>query len=193
MRVSMPSATRDKILDGTQRLIQAQGFTGFSYADVADIVGIRKASIHHHFPTKGDLALALMQRYREQFAEALAAIERANPRARDRLERYAKLFANVLRDDHRLCMCGMLAADLEALPAAVRREVRAFFEENEAWVARVLADGVKHKQLALRGTPRAQARLVVAAFEGAMLVARAHRDVDHFTKLARDLIASFDR
>jgi TetR/AcrR family transcriptional repressor of nem operon len=193
MRVTTPPATRDRILDGTQRLIQAQGFTGFSYADVADIVGIRKASIHHHFPTKGDLALALMQRYRTQFAAALAAIHDEHPRALDRLARYAKLFANVLRDDHRLCMCGMLAADLEALPAAVRKEVRAFFEENEAWVAGVLARGVKLDELAVRGTPRAQARLVVAAFEGAMLVARAHRDVDHFTKVARDLIASFER
>lgn len=46
---------REQILTSAQRLVQQRGFNGFSYADIADEVGIRKASLHHYFPTKTDL------------------------------------------------------------------------------------------------------------------------------------------
>ncbi|MDP2026901.1 TetR/AcrR family transcriptional regulator [Sulfuriferula sp.] len=41
-------------------MVQRRGFNDFSYADIANEVGIRKASLHHHFPTKTDLGLALI-------------------------------------------------------------------------------------------------------------------------------------
>lgn len=193
MPASPTSGTRDRILDVTQRLIQAHGFSGFSYADVAAAIGIRKASIHHHFPTKGDLAHALMVRYRERFAGALAMISREHASAPARLDRYQQLFADVLRDDHRLCMCGILAADFAALPTTVRREVRGFFDDNETWLTAVLTDGVKRKELALRGPARPQALLILSAFEGAMLVARSRRDLGHFTLIAERAIANVAR
>jgi TetR/AcrR family transcriptional repressor of nem operon len=180
--MSAEATTRDRILDSAQRLIQARGFSAFSYADIATEVGIRKASIHHHFPTKGELAVALMQRYRIVFAEALAKIVAKHATIDARLDAYQRLFANVLRDDHRLCMCGMFAADFDALPDNVRREVRAFFDDNEVWLAKILADAKR---------PRANlsARVVLSAFEGAMLVARAYGDVGRFTAVARSVVA----
>jgi TetR/AcrR family transcriptional repressor of nem operon len=183
------AATRSRILDVAQRLIQARGFSAFSYADIAAAVGIRKASIHHHFPTKADLALALMARYRTSFDAALASIMRDHHRAEARLTAYRRLFANVLRDDHRLCMCGMLAADFEALPAKVREEVRGFFDDNETWIASVLAEGKRRGETSSRGTPRARARVVLAALEGAMLVARTYGDVARFDAVARAVLA----
>ncbi len=191
--MSATAPTRDRILDATQRLIQAQGFSGFSYADVAEQVGIRKASIHHHFATKDDLALALMVRYRQRFAGALAVIHREQASAPARLAGYQQLFADVLRDDHRLCMCGMFAADLAALAAPVRKEVRAFFDDNEAWLIDVLTEGAKRKELSLHGAAQPQARLILAAFEGAMLVARSHRDLGLFTMVAERAIANVAR
>ncbi|MBC7941403.1 MAG: helix-turn-helix transcriptional regulator, partial [Chitinophagaceae bacterium] len=62
------SDTRERILATAQMLAQQRGFNAFSYADIAAAVGVRKASIHHHFASKGDLELALVQRYRQQFA-----------------------------------------------------------------------------------------------------------------------------
>ena len=193
MRATTPGPTRDRILDVSQRLIQAHGFSGFSYADIAEAIGIRKASIHHHFPTKGDLAHALMVRYRDRFAGALAVIHHDHASAPARLERYQQLFADVLRDDHRLCMCGMLAADFAALPAPVRREGRAFFDDNETWLTGVLTEGAKRKELVFRGPAQPQARLILSAFEGAMLVARSRRDIGQFTMVAERAIANVAR
>ncbi len=177
--------TRDRILEVTRRLVQSKGFSGFSYADVAAEVGIRKASVHHHFPTKGDLGEALMVRYRRDFGEILARIRASKGDARSRLRAYAVLFADLLRDDYRLCMCGMLAADFDVLPPSVRGEVRGFFDDNEEWLADVLASGRKQQELSFVGSPREQARVLLSALEGAMLVARSHGDVSLFEGVAQ--------
>ena len=57
--------TRTQLLDVAQRLVQARSYNAFSFKDLAAEIGIRTASIHYHFRTKGDLGVALMQRYIE--------------------------------------------------------------------------------------------------------------------------------
>lgn len=182
------TTTRNRILDTAQRLIQARGFSAFSYADIAREVGIRTASIHHHFPSKGDLAIALMVRYREVFGVVVAEILREHTSVMARLAAYQQVFSNVLRDGHRLCMCGMLAADFEALPPEVRAEVRGFFDDNETWLATVLSHGKRRGETAYRGSAITQARVVLSALEGAMLVARTYGDVARFNSVAKRVL-----
>ncbi len=55
--------TKLKILDTAQELIQKLGVNAMSYADISTAVGIRKASIHYHFPSKEDLLVSLLERY----------------------------------------------------------------------------------------------------------------------------------
>lgn len=181
----MRDATADRILDVATRLVQAHGYTGFSYADIAETVGIRKASIHHHFPAKSDLGRALLARYRERFLGALAEIDRSTTEPIERLRRYAALYVGVLRDEDRMCLCGMMAADLCALERPLRDEVRRFFDDNEAWLARVLEAGRKARTLAFDGSPGAQASVLLSCLQGAMLVARAYGDPSRFEDAAR--------
>ena len=61
--------TQDQILDSAERLIQSQGYSAISYQDISNQVGIRKASIHYYFPSKGDLAAAVVKRYRQKLKE----------------------------------------------------------------------------------------------------------------------------
>jgi AcrR family transcriptional regulator len=68
-RLKSTTSTSGKILDTAQTLIVAGGYNGFSYADIAAAIGIRKVSIHHHFPTKAELVAVLVDRYKQQ-AEA---------------------------------------------------------------------------------------------------------------------------
>lgn len=189
MPAASPTTTKDRILDVAQQLIQARGFSGFSYADIAAKVGIRKASIHHHFATKGVLGAELMARYRTGFGQALQRIEKTGGDSRSKLRRYGRLFADVLRDGHRMCLCGMLAADFDALPKSVRGEVSGFFDDNEAWLARVLDAGRAEGDLSFAGAAEAQAQVILAALEGAMLVARSYRDVKLFEAVAQRVLA----
>ncbi|MCP5910237.1 TetR/AcrR family transcriptional regulator, partial [Klebsiella pneumoniae] len=57
-----------------QSLVVAGGYNGFSYADIAVSIGIRKASIHHHFPTKADLVASLIDRYIRQTEAGLKSL-----------------------------------------------------------------------------------------------------------------------
>jgi TetR/AcrR family transcriptional repressor of nem operon len=184
-----PTTTKDRILDSAQQLIQARGFSGFSYADIAKKVGIRKASIHHHFSTKGVLGAELMARYRTRFGEALQRIEKTSGASPARLRKYGKLFADVLRDGNRMCLCGMLAADFDALPKSVRGEVNGFFDDNEAWLARVLSAGRAEGELSFEGSAEAQAQVILSALEGAMLVARSQRDVKMFEAVTQRVLS----
>ena len=77
------STTSDDILASARTLIMNGGYNGFSYADISEIVGIRKASIHHHFPSKVDLVRELVKRYREDGQATVAALEQNVPDALD--------------------------------------------------------------------------------------------------------------
>jgi TetR/AcrR family transcriptional repressor of nem operon len=180
--------TAQRALDVAERLVQTRGFNGFSYADIAEALGVTKASLHYHFPSKADLGRRLVERYEAAFLATLAAIDAAHPRARDRLKRYAAIYAEVLRAN-RMCLCGMLASDYATLPKAMREEVRHFFDENERWLVRILDDGRKSGQLHFKGTPVDVARMIVASLEGAMMLARTYGEVDRFESAAERLIA----
>src|SRR5579859_5075054 len=101
-------ATAQRALDVAEALAQTRGFNGFSYAHVAADLGITKASLHYHFPGKAELGEALIARYAERFAGALARIDGERPVARERLEAYIEIYADVL-NGRRMCLCGMLA------------------------------------------------------------------------------------
>ncbi len=182
-----PAGTAGRILDVAENLVQVRGFNAFSYADVAKAVGIRKASLHHHFATKTDLGVALVSRYREVFLAALASIEVGTGDGFERLTRYADLYGRVLRDG-RMCMCGMLASDVATLPKPMRGGIADFFGENEAWLARVLSEGKKRGDLAFDGTAASMAAFIVSSLEGAMLVARGSGDLDHFDEVVHRLL-----
>lgn len=183
-----PRQTADRVLDIAEALVQTRGFNAFSYADIARAVGIRKASLHHHFATKADLGVALVARYRSAFLAALGSIEADHDEAPERLAHYTALYGSVLRRG-RMCMCGMLAADVATLPRPMRTSIAGFFAENESWLARVLAEGRKSGQIDFEGTPASMAAFFVSSLEGAMLVARAGGESGSFDDAVRHLLA----
>ena len=187
---SAPAGTADRILDLAERLVQTRGFNDFSYADIAEQLGIRKASLHHHFATKGDLGRRLMVRYHDRFRGALAGIETRVQAPGRRLQAYAALYEGVLRDGGRMCLCGMLAADFSTLPKGIRDEVRRFFDTNERWLSRVLSAGRRTRALKFDGSPEGEARVLLDGLEGAMLIARTYEDPDRFVSTARHLLAA---
>jgi TetR/AcrR family transcriptional repressor of nem operon len=182
--------TKDRILDIAERLVQTQGFNGFSYADISAELRITKASLHYHFATKADLGKNLIDRYRARFLLALREIDETISDARQKLRRYVKLYADVLRRN-RMCLCGMLAADVGTLTKPMRESVKAFFDANEAWLAAVLDAGRQAKRLRFEGSAGEGARLLVASLEGAMLVARSYGDVARFESAAERLVSEF--
>ena len=181
------SETAGQILDVAERLVQERGFNGFSYANVAEELGISKAALHYHFPGKAELGEALVERYALRFSDALVALDARDVEPLERLRAYAQLYAEVFQDE-RMCLCGMLAADYATLPSPMQERVVRFFDDNEAWLAHVLRDGRESGTLRFQGSPRTLARTLLAGLEGAMLVSRPYGDLKRFRMAAAMLI-----
>ena len=181
------AGTAERALDVAEALAQTRGFNGFSYAHVAAELGITKAALHYHFPGKAELGEALIVRYSERFAGALARIDDERPGARDRLEAYIDLYADVL-NGRRMCLCGMLAAEYETLPAPMADAIIRFFDANQAWLAGVLEGGRADGTLSFTGDAEEAAQAVIGTLEGAMLIARPYHDLSRFHAAARRLL-----
>src|SRR5450631_4148039 len=158
--------TARAILDVAEQLAQTMGYNGFSYADIAAKLGVTKASLHYHFPSKAELGCALIERYRSVFATALDAIDHQGPDARKKLRLYVGLYDSVMMND-RMCLCGMLAAEYATLPTPMQEGLRSFFEVNELWLRGVLKDGARAGRFSFRESANERARVLLGALEGA--------------------------
>jgi TetR/AcrR family transcriptional repressor of nem operon len=188
LRTARQNPAAERILDIAERLAQTRGFNGFSYADIAEQLAVTKASLHYHFPSKSELGRTLIVRYQVVFGRALETIDAESGTALEKLRRYIALYDGVLRDD-RMCLCGMFAAEYATLPEPMQEELRRFFDANEVWLARVLAEGERAREFALWDSPEERARVFLGALEGAMLVARSYKDDRRFRVAAEHLLA----
>lgn len=187
--MSNPSTTADDILRCARTLIVRGGYNSFSYADISDVVGIRKASIHHHFPSKSDLVRVLVVQYREEAQAGIAELERNVPDPLGQLRAYVGYWERCIIDaSHPFCVCALLASEIEVLPEAVAFEVRAHFRWLSDWIASVLERGAAHGRLSLSSTARGDAEMFMATVHGAMLSARAYGDATAFGAVTHPLL-----
>lgn len=169
------STTSEEILASARSLIAAGGYYGFSYADIAQVVGIRKASIHHHFPSKADLVRTLVKGYREAAAQGITDMERNVPHPFELLQAYAGYWSKCIEDgSFPFCVCALLAGEIPALPREVTVEVRAFFHFLSAWLTSIMERGSQQGVLSLSSEPHVEAEAFMASVHGAMLSARAY-------------------
>ena len=167
-----PTTTvREQILNHAITLMMLHGYNGFSYRDLSELVGVKTSSIHYYFPSKDDLVLEAVNEYSSEVLSAVRAIDVSLP-ADVKLGKYTKLFGRTLGDGDQICLCGMLAAVIGSLPDNVRDAVQAFFKANEAWLAKLLAQGAKERTLMFNGKPESAARTLYAAYQGGVLASR---------------------
>jgi len=187
---SATAGTAARVMDVAEALIQQRGYGGFSFDDVAQAVGIRKPSVHHHFRTKAELVAALARRYTERFESALAAIDVARRDPLARLKAYVQLFATTYAQDGRLCVCGMLGAEADGLPDAVADAVAGFFQLNLTWLTAAFRDAQHSGQVTTGQRAANLAELMLSALEGAMVVGRGGRSGGGPAAVGKHLLAT---
>ena len=182
--------TRTQILDTAQDLIQRLGVNGMSYADISEAVGIRKASIHYHFPTKHDLIATLLDRYNDYFLRLVDAIVVAPEPADTKLRRYCGLFEATLdsSDCDKACPYGVIGAELATLKHPLTKRVTTFYRENEARLATILNQGREAKIFAFPGDVEAMASLIFSLLEGGMLIVRAGDGITQYRSMIEQLM-----
>ena len=169
---------REAILEAARRTAQAHGYGGLNFRDIGAAVGIKAASIYHHFPSKADLGAAVAKRYWENTAADLEALSAKTGDPVKALKAYPGLFRRSLEEDNRMCLFSFMAAEHDDLPDTVKTEVQAFADVNVAWLARMLSAASGSA-----GGDETRARAIFAAVAGAQLMARSRADLSLFDAL----------
>lgn len=172
------SSTTERIIAAAETRMRDAGFHGVSFRDIASDVGIKSASVHHHFPTKEDLGAAVVTAYTDRFMQALGDPEDVERAPESLATLYIDAFRASFGEDRRMCLCGILSAEATSMPPAVGVAVREFFDRNLTWVEAVLErageTGEEGHTKALR---------IVALLEGAMLLAHSLDDAEVFERI----------
>lgn len=173
-------SSKEAILHAAKEAVQAHGYTGLNLRDLAQVVGIKAASIYHHFPSKAELAAAVAKRYWEDSSAYLDKLHAEIPDAAECLRRYPETFRWALEHGNRMCLSSVMAAECDDLPEQVIREVRNFADINIAWLSKMLSIGG-----ASLAECQPRARAIYSAIAGAQLIARSRSDVLLFDELVK--------
>ncbi len=170
----MPQDKEKAILKITQEMIRRGGYNGFSFRNIAAAVGIKSSSVHYHYPTKEDLAVAAAQNYTNEFIDNLGEPADIVAQGGNPIESYVDAFRNVVLNKSGMCLCGVLAAEADNLPERVVAELNVFFEKNVEWL--------KNAYTAIGNTNNIEAKAVqtLSSLQGALVVANAGGNIEKF-------------
>lgn len=180
--ITKPANTRQQIVEYSADMLRANGFEGFSYLDISRRLGITKASVHHHFPKKVDLGLALCDWTQDWFEQGLSHFDARATSNWNKLERYVRAAMKHSLNEHKLCPISAFYSDLNKLPDSIKERVKALDDYELDWVTAVMQDGIDNDEFAPNQDPRALASLFIFSCKGALYYARLHgKDLFHQT------------
>jgi AcrR family transcriptional regulator len=161
------------ILNLAESFLQDKGFNGFSYANIASELGVKNAAIHYHFPSKEDLGIAVMQRYRERFKLWInnSRVKDLSPEAK--LDWFLSIYTTTRADNGKVCLVGSMEVEFNSIPEGLQSEVQSLHKELLTWLQSTLAEGREAGVFAFKGEPADKAALILSTVQGALQMARA--------------------
>jgi TetR/AcrR family transcriptional regulator, transcriptional repressor for nem operon len=164
--------TKSKILDLGETFLVTKGFNGFSYADIAESLGIKKSSIHYHFPSKCDLGLGVIARARQRFKKWDESKQTAMMSDWEKLDSFFHIYRFYLTRRASVCLSGALETDFTTLPPAMQEEAKGLVWDVLTWMDNFLAEGQRQGTFSFPGTSRDQAIVILAVMRGGLQMTR---------------------
>jgi AcrR family transcriptional regulator len=179
-------------LNLAEDLLQHKGFNGFSYADIANELGVKNAAIHYHFPTKEELGRAVIKRYRDRFQLWINNARVKDLAPEKKLDWFLGIYNDMRVDQGKVCLVGSMEVEYNTIPGGLRAEVEALHRELLAWLETMLAEGRAAGVFHFHGESAHKAAVFLSTLQGALQMARAlgtekFRDV--IEQLRLDLLA----
>jgi TetR/AcrR family transcriptional repressor of lmrAB and yxaGH operons len=180
-------SSRDAFIAATGRLLRCQGYDATGVNEIVAESGAPKGSLYFHFPGgKEELALAAMLREGGKLRLAIASIMSSSDDPGEALARLVDALAHGLERSGFRDGCPIATVTLEAATRseAVQKAAAAVFDSwIEALEERLVAGGLD------ASTARRRATLALAAIEGALILARARRDLEPLAAVREELVA----
>jgi TetR/AcrR family transcriptional repressor of nem operon len=180
-----PSDTKLAILRAARELIQTRSYVGLSFQELADRVGIRKASLYHHFPSKEALGIAVLERSIQQFDKWIA---RLSGTPEQHLTAYIAMFRDVLGAGHRMCPGGSMGPVWDSIEPALQQAARQVRQRQLDWLTVVIGQ-IKPSHIKVDATPAQLAIHMFAVCQGALLSARMSGRREDFEDAVTPLMA----
>ena len=168
---------RDRIVRAGLDLFHRMGFNGSSVEDITDLAAVPKGSFYNHFKSKEDLALEVIDRYIEQSPHAVLSDTGMPPLKR--LRAYFSALGQQFVDSgyKRGCLLANFSSELADHSGPVRRRLESAFDDWVKRLAGVIKEAQKAGEVDSKLKPEQLAGVLLSAFEGALLRARAAGDV----------------
>ncbi|UYL09026.1 TetR/AcrR family transcriptional regulator [Bdellovibrio sp. SKB1291214] len=162
--------TKAQALEIAKNHLQLRGYNGFSFQDIADELGIRKASLHYYFASKEDLGLALIEDYIQSFQQWSEMHEDREPL--EKIKKFIDMYNSFSQDGLKVCPGGVFCIDYNTLPAKLKKSVCQLQEQIQNWLTHVVTEGIKNKSLKTTLKPKETATLIHATTQGALQIGR---------------------
>ena len=165
---------KEQILEIATELVQTRGYSAFSYQDLSDRLGITKASIHHHFPSKEDLGRAVAEKYNTDVRAALADAREKSDDPWVQLEGYVQFVQGIVKTQNRICAAGSVQSEINVVPKAMGQSMCSLVRHVIDWISEVIEKGRDRGVMDFPGTPANQAAMIFSTAQGAMQYGRAN-------------------
>lgn len=159
-------------MDRAAELLMSRGFNGFSYRDISSHLGVKNAAVHYHFPAKADLAMALVDEYRQMLRDQTSGFMAYGGSARQQLEAFFSFTSSQCHMGRCICPFGAFSIDYADLPEKVRKVITNFMNDSIKWLTRVLEVGREQNEFSFSGDARPKALSILAGLQGARQMAR---------------------
>lgn len=184
-------STKEKILDTAEEIIQQVGLNAMSYKHISDVVGIRKASIHHYFPKKEDLVNELLGRCHITYGANYKAIVDGEGSAPEKLRKIAGVFLNGL-EKKELCMVGTMSSDFNTLQNNSCQILENTIQSTVSTYVKAFRQGREENSLFFEGSAEDAAFAFFSFLLGAQIAARANGGPERFKSATETVIKALE-
>ncbi len=165
------STTRDKIVELGRDFVQRLGYHAFKYQLIASELNIKNAAIHHYFPAKEDLGVAVIEKDLADF-QLMTRSVKGNP-AFEKVHSLLLIYHNYLDEGKNLCIIGACISAFTELPEKMATAAKNYQDAIYNWLIITLKQGLANGEFHFTDDPEDVAALWMAALPGALQASKA--------------------
>ena len=179
---------QSEILTLAGEMIQTKGYDSFSYNDLSLRLGIRKASIHHHFPKKQELGLAYLKYRFEAIKDIENQLRQSRMNPVQKLQAYFDLGVKSI-EEHKICPISSFQADRWNINEEMNSVLTKIEDIELSMLSSILEDGRSSEELFFVGEAKDQANMILSSMKGAILYAQG-QGLDFYKRTMNQVVAN---
>lgn len=170
----MPRLTdaKEQIIKTTRNKLHIKSYNSISYKEISDELGIKKASLYHHFNSKEELGLTVLQDYRSHINDLIKKTDDYTDDPWKKLKGYLRYFSKLREEDDKICLGGVLTAEYNTLPDSIKKELKGLFDDHFNWLVGILNDGREKNLFFCDGKSYDIAIAIEAKIQGGLILSR---------------------